>query len=304
MTIGDATGSGDGSAGPRLAVVSPAAISALRAEPGFDEAARMCAVNAIGLYRESRLLNLVVNDQGRVVIGWFAIYLHLSGGEGLTLSRISALCERHQVCSAGRVAAIVGLMRATGYLAPIPSGDRRERRLIPTERLMNGQWDRWRCVFAALAHIRPEARLCLAAIGDPAFDRSLVSDLFDHYRAGFRLIGANVPELSLIGQRKAAIMILFSLFAVGRPGEGGETVADLSVSELARRFQVSRAHVISVLRDAQRQGLVRRGRVEGDPVVVSRALIEGVAKFLASSFLLMDHCGRRALDAVERRNAA
>lgn len=293
-------GSGDGLAGPRLAVVSPAAISAMRAEPGFDEAARICAVNVIGLYRDSGLLNLVVNDQGRVVIGWFAIYLHLSGGEGLTLSRILALTKRHRVCSAGRAAAIIGLMRATGYLAPVPSDDRRERRLIPTERLMNGQWERWRCVLIALAHIRPEAKLSLAAMGDPAFDRSLVSDLFDHYLAGFRLIGANVAELSLIGQRKAAIMILFSLFAARRPGERGETVADLSVSELARRFHVSRAHVISVLRDAQTQGLLRRGQAEGDPVAVLPPLVEGVSKFLASGFLLMDHCSRRALNATAR----
>lgn len=300
MAADGGPGSGDGSADPRLVVASPGAISAMRTEPGFDEAARMCAVNVIGLYRDSRLLNLVINDQGRVVIGWFAIYLHLSGGEGLTAARIIALCERHRVCSAGRAAAIVGLMRATGYLAPAPSGDRRERRLIPTDRLMNGQWERWRCVLTALARIRPGATSALAAMGDPAFDRSLVSDLFDHYRAGFRLIGANVEELSRIGQRKAAIVILFSLFAARRPGEGGEEVADLSVSELARRFHVSRPHVISVLRDAQAQGLLRRGPAEGDPVAVLPPLVEGVGKFLASSFLLMDHCCRRALAAAAR----
>lgn len=297
-------GSGDGIADPRLAVFSPGAISAMRAEPGFDDAARLCAVNVIGLYRDNRFLNLVINDQGRAVIGWFAIYLHLSGGEGLTLSRIIALCRRHDVCSAGRAAAIVGLMRATGYLAPVPSGDRRERRLIPTERLMSGQWERWRCVLAALARIRPEAKPGLAAMGDPAFDRSLVSDLFDHYRAGFRLIGANVAELSLIGRRKAGVMILFSLFADRRPGEGGEAVAELSVSELARRFHVSRAHVISVLRDAEEQGLLRRERMDRDPVVILPPLVDGVGKFLASSFLLMDHCSRRALNVVARSAAA
>lgn len=298
------TGSGGGTGDSPLALFSPEAISAMRAEPGFDAAARLCAVNVIGLYRDNRFLNLVINDQGRVVIGWFAIYLHLSGGEGLTLSRIIALCRRHGVCSAGRAAAIVGLMRATGYLAPVPSGDRRERRLIPTERLMNGQWERWRCVLTALAHIRPEAKLGLAAMGNPAFDRSLVSDLFDHYRAGFRLIGANVAELSLIGRRKAAVMILFSLFAARRAGEGGEAMAELSVSELARRFHVSRAHVISVLRDAQEQGLLRRGEMDGDPLVILPPLVDGVSKFLASSFLLMDHCSRRALNVLPRSAAA
>lgn len=299
MSVSSAMRSEAWSADPDLAVVSPEAIAAMRAEPGFDEAARICAVNIIGLYRDSRLLNLVVNDQGRVVIGWFAIYLHLSGGEGLTQSRIIALCRDHGVCSAGRAAAIVGLMRATGYLAPAASDDRRERRLVPTERLMNGQWERWRCVLEALTHIRPATKLSLAAMGDPAFDRSLVSDLFDHYRAGFRLIGANVAELSVIGQRKAAIMILFSLFAARRPGGGrGEAMTELSVSELARRFQVSRVHVISVLRNAQEQGLLRRGPMEGDPLVVLPPLIDGVDKFLASGFLLMDHCSRRALDVA------
>lgn len=291
-------GPGERLANPRLAVVTPGAIAAMRAQPGFDAAARICATSVVGLYRDNRFLNLVINDQGRAVIGWFAIYLHLSGGEGLTLSRIVALCKRHGLCSAGRAASIVGLMRATGYLAPVASGDRRERRLAPTERLMSGQWERWRCVLGALAHIRPHAKLCLDAMGDPAFDRSLVSDLFDHYQAGFRLVGANVAELSMIGQRKAAIMILFSLFAVRRPRGPGEEVAELSVSELARRFQVSRTHVISVLRDAEEQGLLRRGRNEGDPLLVLPPLVEGVGKFLASSFLLMDHCSRRALGAT------
>lgn len=304
MSFAPEAGSGRGVADAELAVVSSGAISALRAEPGFDEAARLCAVNVVGLYRDSGLLNLVINDQGRVVIGWFAIYLHLSGGEGLTLSRIVDLCKRHRVCSPGRAAAIVGLMRAAGYLAPVASDDRRERRLAPTERLMNGQWERWRCVLSALAHIRPEAGLALAAMGEPAFDRALVSDLFDHYRAGFRLIGGNVAELSGIGQRKAGIVILFSLFAARRSDAGGETVADLSVSELARRFRVSRTHVISVLRDAQDQGLLRRGEGDGEPLVVLAPLIDGVSKFMASSFLLMDHCSRRALETAVPRAAA
>lgn len=304
MSIGDAIGSGREVADPNLAVVSPMSISALRTEPAFDEASRICALNVIGLYRDSGLLNLVINDQGRVVIGWFAIYLHLSGREGLTPSRIIALCKKHGVCSPGRAAAIIGLMRATGYLAPIASGDRRERRLAPTDRLMNGQWERWRCVLSALAHLRPDARSYLAAMGDPVFDRALVSDLFDHYRAGFRLIGANVAELSGIGQRKAGIVILLSLFAARRPGESGETVAELSISELARRFHVSRPHVISILRDAEVQGLLRRGPVEGAPLEVLPPLVDGVGKFLASSFLLMDHCSRRALGATLLNAAA
>lgn len=286
------------------ALFSTQSMAAYRAEPGFEAAARQVAERFVDLYRDNRLLGLVVNDQGRMVMGWFVISLHSEGGEGLTVSRISALCERHGICSAGRAAAMVGLMRATGYLVPAPvSADRRERRLIPTERFLTGQWSRWRAILEALRPMRPHAADALAAIGDPVFDRAFVGDLFDHFSWGFRFY-RTTPELAELNQRKAAVLILFSLFLARETGDDGRCHARLSVSEMARRFQVSRVHVIKVLREAQDKGLIRRGATEGDPIEVTPLLIDVIGRFLACCLLLLDHCSRRALEMSAQRSAA
>lgn len=286
------------------ALFSARSLADYRAEPGFDAAARQVARAFVDLYQDNRLLGLVVNDQGRMVIGWFVISLHSEGGEGLTVSRLSALCEKHGICSAGRAAAMIGLMRATGYLVPAPaSADRRERRLIPTERLLTGQWSRWRAILEALTPMRPHAADALAAIGDPVFDRAFVGDLFDHFSWGFRFY-RTTPELADLNRRKAAVLILFSLFLDGRPDEDGRLLARLSVSGLARRFQVSRVHVIKVLREAQDSGLIRRGATDGDPIEVTPELIDVMGRFIACCLLLLDHCSRRALDVSANQVAA
>ena len=286
------------------ALFSAESLAAYRAEPGFDAAARQMAESFVALYRDNPLLNLVINDQGRMVIGWFVISLHSEGGEGLTVSRIAALCEQHGICSAGRASAIIGLMRATGYLVPAPTAaDRRQRRLIPTERFLTGQWSRWRAILEALRSMRPHAAEALAAIGDPVFDRAFVGDLFDHYSWGFRFY-RTTPELAELNQRKASLLILFSLFLEHRSGDDGRLFSGLSVSELARRCQSSRVHVIKVLRDAQAMGLIRRGATEGDTIEVMPRLMDVLGRFLACCLLLLDHCSRRALDVAARRDAA
>lgn len=286
------------------ALFSAGSLADYRAEPGFDAAARQVAESFVALYRDNRVLRLVVNDQGRMVIGWFVISLHSEGGEGLTVSRISALCERYGICSAGRAAAMVGLMRATGYLVPAAvSADRRQRRLVPTERFLTGQWSRWRAILEALRPMRPHAAEALAAIGDPVFDRAFVGDLFDHFNWGFRFY-RTTPELAELNKRKAAVLILFSLFLDRQTRDDGRSVSRLSVSELARRFQVSRVHVIKVLREAQDRGLVRRGATEGDPIEVTAELIDVIGRFLACCLILLDHCSRRALDISAHRSAA
>jgi DNA-binding GntR family transcriptional regulator len=69
----------------------------------------------------------------------------------------------------------------------------------------------------------------------------------------------------------------------------------ISISELARRFSVSRVHVLRLLRDAAAEGLVARSGAGQEAVTIlpplSRALRDGVAIF----FLLFAQCARAAI---------
>jgi DNA-binding GntR family transcriptional regulator len=79
---------------------------------------------------------------------------------------------------------------------------------------------------------------------------------------------------------------------------GGRTVP-VTISELASRFWLSRAHVRKVLDLAAADGFIRRTAGSRDPIVVLPALREATDRFFASAFLLARHCIRKAIAAIE-----
>jgi DNA-binding GntR family transcriptional regulator len=75
----------------------------------------------------------------------------------------------------------------------------------------------------------------------------------------------------------------------------------MTISELARRFGVSRAHVKQVLRSAQEQGLLYAddGSVRG--IFLTPHYFDAAYQLFAAMFALELHAGRRALDAANAR---
>src|SRR4051794_35455310 len=78
----------------------PAAeLALLRLQPGLRLAVATFAAALISAYRGDRLLNAVLGDRGRVLIGLMVLYLEahpLSGttARGATLSTVQALCRQ------------------------------------------------------------------------------------------------------------------------------------------------------------------------------------------------------------------
>src|SRR5439155_347022 len=152
---------------------SDAAMAALMRHPRFAEAIRIVAAGIVTLYRNNPKFNQVLPDRGRFLISVFALHLHF-GAEpdnprsGLTVSRMRALCAKQKVCSPGRAEAALMLMRRFGYLAPAPDEtDRRLRRLVPTERLIELHRARCAFIFEATAKLLPEGADALAALRSP-----------------------------------------------------------------------------------------------------------------------------------------
>ena len=74
-------------------------------------------------------VNTIVNDRGRMLVGYFSIYLHFFGlpGEhapGLTVSRMKKLCSERGICSGGRAETMLILMRMFGHLETTPAANR------------------------------------------------------------------------------------------------------------------------------------------------------------------------------------
>ncbi len=289
------------------APLSTEAVAALRAHPRFAEAARQVSQCLTSLYQGNRILNQLVNDRGRVLLGFLLLQLHYAKREddpqsGLTAGRVVDLCVEHGICSRGRAKALLMLMRVGGYLAPAPGGpDKRIRLLVPTERLTALHYDRWRCQFRAIALILPEGERALQALDDPRFVPVFLDRLSGYFFSGHRVLGVS-PELGAYIDRNAGLLILLSLL-LASDAENPERPVPISISGLANRYSVSRAHVLKFLRDAAGDGLIARPG-PGDQIALTPRFIEALEKFLANMFLFNVHAAREALAAMQKTVAA
>jgi hypothetical protein len=278
----------------------------LAAHPRFDEAIRLVAAGTVRLHRGNRLLNTLVSDRGRFVIGYLAVYLHHFGGNdgqdpGLTVSRMRALCVEQKLCSGNRAEAVLALMRLVGYLAAAPaSADRRVRLLVPTDRLISSLHERWANQFEAMRRVLPEGDRALAALHRPEFTPAFVRQLSLHFLAGFRLMH-QAPDLELFMERDAGIVVLLDLALAGPPAGffPPEDPIPVSISAMASRFGVSRSHVRKLLRDAGDAGLIHRLDADGSHVGLSPRLVGAVRDFLAAVLLFLAHCAAVAVDEID-----
>jgi hypothetical protein len=198
---------------------------------------------------------------------------------------------------------MLSLLRLFGYVAPAHAADRRFKLLMPTEHLIASLRQRWSAMFAALALLLPEGEAWRTALARTDFLAALVRHIVDHYRTGLRALQFT-PELRLFAERNAGLMILFSLVVAG---EGDDTVPPsrpvrISISELARRFSVSRAHVLRLLRDAAAEGLIERSGAAQEAVTLLPPLRLALRHAAASVLLFFAHCARAAMAEVESEN--
>ncbi len=266
----------------------PDEVEAFRRAPGFGEAALHAAGCVAEQYRGNWALNRLLGDRGRTLMGLAILDLHYNGGKdgGLTATRLKERCSEFGICSPGRVTAMLGALRLFGFLVEVHGGDRRVRRMRPTEKFLAVHGARRRCFLEALAGMVPEGRFALERQDDPAFAAAHVGALARMYAAGVRIVDY-VPELADAFQRDAGMLILMALTVEARRG-GGDPLAplDMTISELARRYSVSRGHVLSVLRAAERNGLAVRPAGRGGGIRVTGALIDAVDRFVATVLLL------------------
>ncbi len=285
---------------PKADCVTAPAVAAVRARPEFPAAVCASLTETVKAYDGNRLLNQLMNDRARALFSHAALYLHFGGGTGLTVTRLKDLCTELKLCSNGRVEVMLALMRASGYLALAPSdGDGRVRRLVPSEKLISLHRERWRFQFKACAPLLDSAARAITALDDPEFIAALARQLGDQALSGIRPIDF-APEIEGYIDRKAGFVILYSLVLAG--GELGapprEPVA-MSVSSLSRKFLVSRKHVLTLLRDAEADGLLKR-LDDGEKLLLTPKLFDGVSKFVAAMFLLLGEAAGAALQETAR----
>jgi hypothetical protein len=280
------------------------AVAALRRHPAFAAAVRASAAMVVDLYQGNRLLNAIVNDRGRLVISSLAVHLHYSAvaddpRSGLTAARVKAFCAAEGVCSPGRAAAVLALMRWAGHLAPAPqAANSRTDRLVATAKLIELHRERWRRQLAIVGTLLEEGEQGLAGLDRrQGFTAAFAAAQAALFTAGFRL-SDHAPALTIFFERNCGMPILAALVVSGAPDDAPLPTAPmpLSISALARRFGVSRPHVIALLRDAEAAGLLERIGAGGAQVRLSPRLLDNLQSFFAAVYLFNAQCVRTALD--------
>ena len=288
--------------------ICDAAIERLLRDPAWPASVHDFLARTIAMYEANPVLNRILSDRGRTVVSLFALYLHHipPPGEaeaGLTVGRMQALCRQTGLCSNGRASAMVSVLRFGGYLAPgMRDGDRRRRVLVPTALFLREQKQRWSMQFEAMIPLFVSAPSILAAIEDTAFTTAFTTAFLRRlgasYFGGFRLI-RQVPVLAELIESNAALLMLGVLLLRAGPEKlepAGRPVA-IATAGLARRFGVARAHVRTLLIEAEHARLIDRDTETGR-VVVLPALAAAVESFFAAAFLLFALCGEQALHDI------
>jgi hypothetical protein len=263
---------------PQPAIPDEAAIAAIEAHRSFDAAHQHAARGILGLFESNRVLATVMSDRVRVLLGVAVLCLDADAdeeGRRLTPARMIEAARDFGLGSPGRVKAMLALLRWGGYLAPATGvADRRERPLVPTDKLWNVVLARWRVLFEALMMVDPIGATALAATSDLRFRQAFARNLARIFARGFRPL-ARAPRLRSCTDRDAGFMILSAL-VIGRT----DRVPAPPIAQIARRFGVSRAHVASLLREAEAQGLV--ARTPSGSVEATELLADDIASLYAS----------------------
>lgn len=260
-------------------------------------------------YQASRPLNALLGDRARALFTHVALYLHFRGTEsgqpGLTPGAMNDLCSRIGLCSRGRCEAMLALMRAGGLVMAAPSSDRRKRLFAPTEKLLALHRLRWSAHFEAMRAIFPRAPEYVAAAKNHAFTGAFAIALGRRFLAGLRILD-HASDLGPFADRNAGFMILFSLALSGSKGDSfpPKRPVPLSINALATRFSVSRKHVLTLLRDAEAQGLLSRGGAMNDEITLSPRGGEALETFFATMFLYLAQCADEALGARAKSDSS
>lgn len=277
---------------------SPEAIAAVRREPRFKPALVAIAADNLAYYQRRWLANRVLNDRARFGMALASMYLHFSyrpddPASGLTASSFRDVCVGAGLCGGGRVEGLLMLMRATGFLERVERAEPGVRRFVPTPKLIALHRGRNHQLLSAVDLMRGNTRFAERISrdgqnGNSGFYPNFVLAMGRMFLAGYRMVNA-APELKPIIDRDAGIpmMICALLASPDYAALVPDEMRPVTVSELARRFSVSRMHIRSVQRDAESAGfLIRHG--DSEQVTVLPALIDAMENFFASGFVMIE----------------
>gem|GEM_PF-3566774 len=223
----------------------------LMAHPQLPQLQYRVVQGALTFAATNREFQSLAADAGSFFLCCVAIYMDCTGG--LTHRRLRAMTGGTGLISAGRASALLWRLRAGGMIEAAPDDS---RRFVATRAIREIMRERLRVEFAPLSLLDPDTAPLMARFDAPETFDALMVQLGDDLMGS---AGRPDPRLQGMGRLLAhncGIMVLYALIeAMGQdsqfPPRGS---ARVSVSVLARRFHLSRSHVLRVLRMMEEMG--------------------------------------------------
>lgn len=242
---------------------------------GVPEAKAIYIAGASALYRNTGLLNKAVNTLPRHSIYGCAIHIHARhvfdpGSPELTLTRLQKQAVELGGLSLGRVAAHVMLLRKLGFLDVREAHDRRQRVLIPTEKMLFED-HRWLVsqleplaslgLFELTGEERSDVRFALAFRASWAVTPAEVRAFVEHH-----------PTIALFILRDGGYSMLLELLLQWLRTGSKQIAFDPAATAAA--YCVSKSQIWSLLQTAQGRGLLTAAAPAWKQVVLADRLFD------------------------------
>ena len=244
-------------AGPTVG--SEPRIQAIRNDPRLDGAIRHSVLNSLAYYDRAPVMHRNLKDVGRFTLGVMALYLDATGG--LTHRRLRDLSGQTGIISTGAATALLLRLRLIGYVTAaelLPNGATRLYR--PTPAMVEAFRDRLRFELESAARLDPRIVDILDRLDEQEVFPTLMATLGADAAYAARHPREDAAAIDTLSMRLAGMLIMFQSMSDADRGEAfppqGEV--NVSISGLARRYEVSRSHVLTILRDAETFGLIHK----------------------------------------------
>jgi hypothetical protein len=254
-------------------------------DPRFNDVLRVAAGRKAKLFGDDKPLHRFAVDRSSSLLGIFALALHFTDA-GLTVGGLQALRAQSNCCSVGRAAAFIAAMRKRGDFIPADAGARqRVRKLVLSDRFHAFQRERIRIDIESLAALSPIGRLGLEAFDQPRF----IADYMHVVAEGLAPVATlTVPAVDFFSERNAGLLMLHDIVASSADSLLSKPVA-VSISQLSKRYETSRTHILRLLRDADKAGLLV-WEAEARQVTLTPPLVRALQGYNAHIFAGAAYC--------------
>jgi DNA-binding MarR family transcriptional regulator len=245
-------------------------------------AARTAYIEGLfSLYENNPFMNRLLIEATRSLIFFNALsicaaYDPAVRGTWPTIGLLKQAIEPFGVSTERRVDGLISQFVDAGYLTlSTTAADRRVRFLIPTQKMIAHDLE-WIAVhYRPLQIMFPETGYAQPMGHDLGFQKALriIGRQFSAYAA--QLMAAN-PAMMFFMERDAGTMILLKLVHRNK----AEQEAQVSFTDLADRFGVSRTHVRKIIQEAERRSLLQYTETT---ITLAPTLLAALDRFVADT---------------------